>query len=380
MDFELDEEMRMIRDTAREFAAAEVAPGAADRDASEEFPLEAFKAAAEMGFTAVTVPEAYGGAELGNVALALILMEINAACASTGVTISVHNSLACESLIQFGTEQQKRDYLTKLASGEWIGAYCLSEAGAGSDAAGLSCGATADGDDFVIDGTKLWVTSATHAGFFIVFARTSREGKPSRGITCFAVPADTPGVRVSRKEDKLGLRASSTCEVVFESVRVPASAVIGEVGQGFKVAMRLLDGGRIGIAAQSVGIAKASLTASIKYSKERHQFGRPIADFQSIQFKLADMFASIEAAELLTLRAAWLKDQGLPHGKEASAAKLFASQVANDCARDAVQIHGGAGYLVDFPVERYMRDARITQIYEGTSEIQKVVIARALLS
>lgn len=380
MDFELDEELRMIREAARDFARTTVLPGAAERDANESFPLDEFRAAAEMGFAGVTAPEAYGGAELGNVALALILMEINAACASTGVTISVHNSLACESLIQFGTERQKQEYLTKLTSGEWVGAYCLSEAGAGSDAAALSCAVGRDGEDFVIDGTKLWVTSADHAGMFIVFARTSREEKPSRGITCFVVRADAPGVRVSRKEDKLGLRASSTCEVVFDQVRVPASDVVGEVGQGFKVAMRLLDGGRIGIAAQAVGIARASLEASIKYAKERHQFGRPIAKFQAIQFKLADMFASIEAAELLTLRAAWLKDQGLPHGKEASAAKLLASQIANDCAREAVQIHGGAGYLVDFPVERYMRDARITQIYEGTSEIQKLVIARDLLA
>jgi alkylation response protein AidB-like acyl-CoA dehydrogenase len=379
MDFQLSEEMRLVRDAAREFAETCVAPGAAERDQNCEFPIEAFKAAAEQGFAGVTAPEEYGGADLGNLALILMLIEVNKACASTGVTLSVHASLCSEALIQFGTDDQKQRFLPRLTSGEWIGAYCLSEAVSGSDAAALVCPATEDDEHFVIEGTKLWVTSASHAGLFIVFARTSREAKNSRGITCFAVPADTPGLTVSRKEDKLGIRASSTCEVVFENCRVPKADVIGEVGEGFKIAMALLDGGRIGIGAQAVGIGRASLEASIKYAQEREQFGRPIAKFQAIQFKLAEMSAMLDASELLVLRAAWLKDQGLPHGKEAATAKLFASQSANHCAREAVQIHGGAGYLVDFPVERYMRDARITELYEGTTEIQKLVVARHLL-
>ncbi len=380
MDFALTEEQRMVRDSAREFADAYVAPGAAERDRTCEFPIEQFRRAADQGFAGVLIPEEYGGSALGNMALSLILIEVNSACASVGVTLSVHNSLVSGPIVKFANEDQKRRYLPKLASGEWLGAYSLSEAGSGTDAAALVCGAREDGDSFVIEGTKLWVTSATHADLFLVFARTARESKKHRGITCFLVERTTPGLQVGRKEDKLGIRASSTCELVFENCRVPRENVIGQVGNGFPIALDTLDGGRIGIAAQAVGIARASLDASVRYAKERRQFGQPIANFEAIQFKLAEMKARIESAELMTLRAAWMKDQRLPHSGEAAQAKLLASQTANHCAREAVQIHGGAGYLQDFPVERHMRDARITEIYEGTTEVQKLVIARNVLA
>jgi len=380
MDFRLTEEQQMVRDTARQFAADVVLPGAAERDQKSEFPIEPFRAAGEYGFTGVVVPEEYGGAGLGNLELSLVLIEVNAACASTGVTLSVHNSLACNAIVIGGSDEQRRRFLPRMAAGELLGAYSLSEAGCGSDAAALVCSAKEDGDDLVIDGTKLWVTSASHADVFIVFVRTSREEKPHRGITCVVVEKGTEGFRVSKKEDKLGIRASSTCEIVFENCRVPKANVLGEIGRGFPLAMTILDGGRIGISAQAVGIARASIQASVKYAKERHAFGKPIASFQAIRAKLAEMRARTDAAELLTLRAAWLKDGGEPHSTEAACAKLIASQMANFCAREAVQIHGGAGYLEDFPVERYMRDARITEIYEGTTEIQRLVISRAVLA
>ena len=380
MDFDLTEEQRMIREAAREFAEAEVAPGAGERDRSGEFPLAQFKAAAAQGFAGVLIPEEYGGSALGNVAASLILIEVNRACASTGVTLSVHNSLCSAPLVKFGNEEQKKKYLPKLASGEWLCAYSLSEAGSGSDAAALVCTAREDGDAFVLDGTKLWVTSASHADLFLVFARTAKEpGRKARGITAFLVEKTFPGFRVSRKEEKLGIRASSTCELVFENCRVPKANVVGEVGKGFTIAMDTLDGGRIGIASQAVGIAIAARDASVKYAKERKQFGRLIAEFEAIQFKIAEMSARIDASELCTLRAAWLKDRDRPHAREAATAKLLASRTANFCAREAVQIHGGAGYLEDFPVERHYRDARITEIYEGTTEIQKIVIARHVI-
>lgn len=379
MDFDLTEELTMVRDSAREYADRWVAPGAAERDREGTFPWEQFQKAAEYGFTGICTPETFGGAGLGNQALCLVLIEVNRACAATGVTLSVHNSLCTAPLLKFGNEEQKRRFLPKLASGETLGAYSLSEAGSGSDAAALVCSARVDGDDLVLDGTKLWVTSGSHAGLFVTFVRTERAPKKHQGITAILVEKGTPGFRVSKKEDKLGIRSSSTTELVFEDCRVPRANVLGELGKGFGMAMDTLDGGRIGIASQAIGIAQASLDASVRYAKERHAFGRPIAQFQAIQFKIAEMKARIEAATLMTLRAAWLKDHGRPHTAEASQAKLLASRTANFAAREAVQIHGGAGYLEDFPVERYMRDARITEIYEGTTEIQKLVIARAVL-
>ncbi len=379
MDFHLSEEHKMIQDAARDFAREVVAPRAAELDQTATFPEENFRQAAEQGFAGILVPEEYDGAGMDNLALALIMVEINKACASTGVTLSVHNSLATAPVILHGTEDQKREWLPKLASGEVLGAYSLSEAPSGSDAAALRCTATKDGDDWVINGTKLWVTSGSHAGLFVVFARTDPDASNTRGITCFLVPRNLDGFTIGKKEDKLGIRASSTTELIFENCRVPSANVLGEVNRGFPIALSTLDGGRIGIAAQALGIAEACLEASIKYSKEREQFGKPIAHFQPIQWKIAEMAAKIEAARLLIWQAAWLKDRGEPHASQASIAKLEASRTANFCAREAVQVHGGAGYMVDFPVERYMRDARITEIYEGTTEIQKLVIARGLL-
>ncbi len=379
MDFRLTEEQQMVRDAARDFAETHVAPGAAERDRTETFPIDQFKKAAEYGFTGVVVPEQYGGAGLGNLELSLALIEVNGACASTGVTLSVHNSLCCAAIMIAGTEEQKQRFLPRLASGEHLGAYSLSEAGSGSDAAALTCAAREDGDDFVISGTKLWVTSATHADILIAFVRTSREAKKHHGISCLVVEKGMPGFRVSKKEQKLGIRASSTCEIVFDDVRVPRANLLGEVGRGFPIAMKILDGGRIGIASQAVGISRAAIEASVKYAKERHAFGKPIGHFGAIRAKLAEMQARTDAAELMTLRAAFLKDAGEEHSLAASEAKLIASQSSNWVAREAVQIHGGAGYLEDFPVERYMRDARITEIYEGTTEIQRLVISRHML-
>jgi len=378
MDFELSEEMTMIQKTARDFADKEIAPVASELERTGTFPHELFKKAAALGFTGMLIPEEYGGAGLGNLALSIVLIEINRACASTGVTLSVQNSLGTSPIIRFGTEEQKRKYLPRMASGELIGAYALTEPSCGSDAAALLATAKKDGDHYVLNGVKSWITQGDVAGVVIVYARTSDAPK-AKGISCFAVDTDTPGFHAGKKEDKLGIRASSTVEIRFEDCRVPKSALLGEENQGFKIAMNTLDGGRIGIASQALGIAQACLDASVKYAKERVQFGKPIGNFQSIQWKLADMKTRIDAGTLLTYRAAMKRDQNVDHALDASIAKLFASETAGFCAREAVQIHGGAGYLKDFPVERYFRDARITEIYEGTSEIQRLVIARNLL-
>ena len=378
MDFELNEDEIAIRDLARTFAREVCGPGVAERDKREEFPLEQIKQAGEMGLMGLIVPEKYGGSELGNVALCLALIEINRVDASVGVTLSVHSSLPCGSINRWGSEETKRKYLPKLATGEHIGAYSLTEAESGSDAGSLTCKAERDGDDFVLTGTKLWVTTGTHADVMIVFARTDPDAG-NKGVTAFVVECDSPGFTVGKKESKLGIRASSTTEILLDHVRVPAANVLGEVNEGFKIALHTLDGGRIGIACQAIGIMEACLEASIAYAKEREQFGKPIAAFQPIQWKIAEMSALIDSSKLLVMRAAALKDRGKPHVREAATAKLVASRGANYCAKEAVQIHGGAGYCTDFPVERYFRDARITEIYEGTTEIQKLVIARSLL-
>ena len=379
MDFDLSEDQRILQEAAREFAENELAPRAAASDAAEGFVREQIDLCKEMGFLGMAVSEAYGGSELGAVGTSLVLMEVNRCCASTGVTLSVHNSLTCESLMRFGSDEQKQRYLPKLAAGEWLGAYALSEAGSGSDAGSLVCKATKDGDDWVLDGTKLWISHGDQADLVVVFARTDADAG-TKGITAFLVETSWDGYKPGKKEKKMGLRGSSTVELHLDHVRVPAGNVLGEVGRGFPLALSLLDTGRIGIASQAVGIAQACLEASIKYAREREQFGKPIGAFGAIQEKLADMATRVDAARLLTLRAASLKDQGKPHGREASMAKLFASRTANDAAKEAVQIHGGAGYTRDFPVERYFRDARVTEIYEGTTEIQRLVIARSLLA
>jgi alkylation response protein AidB-like acyl-CoA dehydrogenase len=377
VDFTISEEQQLIRDTAREFAEKELVPNAGRWDKELHFPREAIEKAAELGFLGVTIPEEYGGSRLGNVTLCMLLEEINRGCASTGVTISVHNSLFCSPVVKHGTEDQKQRYLPKMATGEWLGGYCLSEAGAGSDAAGLRCAATKDGDDWILDGSKLWITTGSEANVFIIFVRTGEDRVG--GISAFIVEKTMKGFGVGKKEEKLGIRASPTTEILLDNVRVPAANMLGEEGSGFKLALDTLDGGRLGIASQSLGIGRACLEASIQYANEREQFGRPIGRFQAIQWKIADMATELDAARFLTWRAADTRDRTGRCTMEAAQAKLMASRTANKAAREAVQIHGGAGYTREFPVERYMRDARITEIYEGATDIQRLVIARNLL-
>ena len=378
MDFELSEDQQMLQQAAREFAQNELAPRAVEADRAETFVADSVRLCGEMGFLGMSVPEGYGGSALGAVGSVLVLVEINKACAATGTTVSVHNSLACESLVRFGTEAQKKRYLPRLATGEMLGAYALSEAGSGSDAGSLVCRATPDGDDWILDGTKLWISHGSVCDFAVVFARTDAEAG-NKGITAFLVESAWEGYKPGKKELKMGLRGSPTVELHLDHLRVPAANVLGEVNKGFAIAMALLDGGRIGIASQGLGITEACLHAAIKYAGEREQFGKPIAAFGAIQEKVAEMATKLEGARLLTLRAAALKDAGKPHSREASMAKLEASRASNYAAKEALQIHGGAGYTRDFPVERYFRDARVTEIYEGTTEIQKLVIARSYL-
>ena len=378
MDFELDDDLVAIRDLARDFARNVCGPGAAERDKKEEFPTEPVRKAAELGLLGMLVPEALGGTGLSNLALSVALIEINRVDASVGVTLSVHNSLVCGCIDAWASDELKARVLPKLASGEWLGAYALSETGAGSDAGSLQCKAVRDGDDYVLTGSKAWITNGEQADLVIVFARTDPDAG-NRGVSAFVVENTSEGFSVGKKERKLGIRSSSTVQIHLDGVRVPRTNMLDAENSGFKIALHTLDGGRIGIACQAIGIMEACLEASLEYSKERTQFNRPIAEFQAIQWKLAEMDTRIQAARLLVFRAAKLKDQKRSHIKEAACAKLFASRAANWCATQAVQVHGGAGYCTDFPVERYFRDARITEIYEGTTEIQKLVIARQLL-
>lgn len=380
MTLELTDEERLIRDTARDFAEKTLRPLAAGIDRDGEVPRKVLEQLAELGFMGVICPEEFGGSGLSNLCLALIQMEINRVCASTGVTLSVHNSLCQSPIVLFGTDAQKRRYLPRLAKAELLGAYSLSEPVSGSDAGALITTAVRDGSQFVINGTKNFVTNGGFADLFVVFARTGRDANVKHAaITAFVVEKGSKGFTVGKPEAKMGIRGSSTTCLFFEDCRVPAENVLGVEGEGFKVAMATLDGGRIGIAAQAVGIATACLEESVKYAKERRQFGVAIGSFEAIQWKLAEMATDIDAARLLVLRAARLRDAGQPHTKEAAMAKLFAARVANDAATQAVQIHGGVGYIKEFPVERFFRDAKITEIYEGTNEIQRIVISRALL-
>lgn len=379
MQFSLNDEHEMIRASAREYAERHVQPQAARLDAEERFPEEALRAAAEAGFLGLTVPEAYGGSGLGNLHCALLLEEVNAADASVGVTLSVHLSLMCSMLAKHGSEEQKRRWLPRLATGELLGAYCLTEPQAGSDAAGLRTLAKKAEGGWRLTGTKSWITNATHAGLFVVYAVTDPAAKKGYGISAFLVPAGAAGLTVGKKEPKLGIRASSTTELILDDVFVPDAELVGQLNEGFKIALDTLDGGRIGIGSQALGIHRACLEASVKYAKQRRQFGKAIGEFQAIAWKLADMATELDAARLLVHRAAWLRDQGLPCTRECSMAKLYASRACNRAAQEAVQIHGGAGYTKEFPVERYYRDARITEIYEGVTDIQRLVISRSLL-
>jgi butyryl-CoA dehydrogenase len=380
MEFELDEQQTLVRDMARGFAEAELLPRATKHDRQESIDPEVFEKMAELGLWGLTIPEEYGGAGLGNLELSLVLEEVNRACAATGVTLSVHNSLLGAPITRFGNEAQKREWLPRLATGEVIGAYCLTEPDAGSDAAALATSARLDGDHWVLNGTKIWVTNGGIAGVMVVYARTDPKVSKAKGISAFIVPKDTPGVTVGKHEKKTGIRASSTTEILFENARIPKANLLGQLNQGFTIAMDTLDGGRIGIASQAVGIGRACLEASIKYSKEREQFGKPIASFQAIQWKIADMSTQIAASRLLVLRAAQLRDRKERCSLEAAQAKLFASRTANFAADECLQIHGGAGYTDHFHVERLFRDARITEIYEGATDIQRIVIARSLIA
>lgn len=379
MNFELTEEQVLLRDMARDFARNELAPRATQHDRDAKIDPAVYEKLGELGLWGLTIPEPYGGAGMGNLPLALVLEELNWACGATGVTVSVHNSLVGAPITKFATDEQKAAWLPKLATGEWLGAYALTEPDCGSDAAALATRATQDGDDWVLNGTKIWVTSGLEAGVVIVYARTNPDVPKAKGITAFVVPADTPGLRVGKKELKCGIRGSSATEILLEDCRVPAWNVLGEVDRGFPIAMDTLDGGRIGIASQGVGIGRACLDAAVKYANEREQFGKPIGRFQAVQWKIADIGARLDAARLMTWRAAWLRDEGRPCTKEASMAKLLASQMANFAADECLQIHGGAGYTDDFHVERLFRDARITEIYEGVTDIQRLVVARNLL-
>ncbi len=379
MDFNLTEEQQAIMETAREFAENEIKPVASEYDLKEEFPWPIVKKLAELGFLGMIIPAKYGGSEVGNVALATTIMEISRVCASTGVTLSVHNSLLVNPLLKFGSEEQKQKYLPKLATGEWIGAYGLTESSAGSDAANQKSIAVKKGDRYIINGQKVWITNAGIADVIIVFAVTDKEGRKGSNISAFIVEKTFPGYSVGTHEKKLGIRASDTAELVFEDMEVPEENLLGELNQGFKIAMDTLDGGRIGIASQACGILMGCLEESARYAKERKQFGKPIAAFEPIQWMIAEMAMERDAARLLTLRAAHLKDLRRPHTLEASMAKLFSSRAANKAARNAVQIFGGYGYTKDYPVERFYRDAKITEIYEGTSEVQNIVISRPFL-
>jgi acyl-CoA dehydrogenase len=379
MEFQLTEEQTLVRDMARSFAEAELMPRATKFDRQGYIDADVFAKMAELGLWGLTVPEEYGGAGMGNLALSLVLEEVNRACASTGVTLSVHNSLLGAPINRWGNDAQKREWLPRLATGEIIGAYCLTEPDAGSDAASLRTTAVLRGDEWVLNGTKIWVTNGSLAGVMVVYARTESSASRAKGISAFIVPKDTKGVTVGKHELKTGIRASSTTEIVFDNARIPKSNLLGELNKGFSIAMDTLDGGRIGIASQAVGIARACLEASVKYSKEREQFGQPIANFQAVQWKLADMSTRIDAAHLLVMNAAWMRDRKERVSQAAAEAKLFASQTANFAADECLQIHGGAGYTDHFHVERLFRDARITEIYEGVTDIQRIVIARSLI-
>jgi len=378
MAYQLNEEQRMIRAMVREFARDVVLPTAAERDKTKEFPAENLKKMGELGLMGMNVPPEYNGAGVDSVSYSLALQEIGYACASTAVVMSVHNSVACGPVYLYGSEYQKETYLKPLAAGNMLGSFALTETSAGSDPASQKTKAVKDGDSYVINGTKLFITSGKSSDLTVVTAYTDRE-KKHRGISAFVVEKGTPGFHVGKEEDKMGLRASDTTELIFEDCRVPSENLLGQEGDGFVIAMASLDGGRIGIASQSVGLAQACLDAAVSYAKERVQFNKPISRFQGIRWMIADMATQIEAARLLTFNAAAMKDRGENFSGAASMAKVFASEMANKVAYQAIQIHGGYGYMKEFPVERYYRDVRVFTIYEGTSEIQRIVIANNII-
>ena len=378
MLFKLTDEQLMIQNMVREFSRKVIAATASERDKTKEFPAENFRQMGELGLMGMMIPEEYGGEEADAISYVLALSEIAYSCASTSVVMSVQNSIVCESFNKFGTEEQKQEFLVPLASGEIIGAFGLTEPDAGSDPVSQTTTAVKEGDSYVINGTKRFITSGKNARVVLVTAKTD-ESVGHKGISCFIVPKGTPGLVVGHLEDKMGLRASDTTDLIFENCRVPAANILGKEGDGFKIAMSGLDSGRIGIAAQSLGVAQAAFDAAVKYAQKRKQFGSAISKHQAIRFQIADMATQIEAARQLIFSAASMKDRGETYTKEASIAKLFASEMVNKITARAIQIHGGYGFTKDYNVERYYRDARVFTIYEGTSEIQRIVISNQIL-
>lgn len=378
MEFGFSREHTLLRQMYREFAENEVKSLAAEIDEEERFPVETVEKLVKAGFMGIPFPKKYGGEGGDNLGYAMAVEELSRVCATTGVIVSAHTSLGAHPIFEFGTEEQKQKFLVPLAKGEHLGAFGLTEPNAGTDASSQQTTAVLDGDSYILNGSKIFITNAGYAKTYIIMAMTDKS-KGTKGISAFIVDADTPGFSVGPKEKKLGIRGSATCELIFEDCRIPKENLLGKEGIGFKVAMKTLDGGRIGIASQALGIAQGALDETIAYVKERKQFGRPLAAFQNTQFQLADMAAKVEASRLLVYRAAYNKDNGLPYSYEAAMAKLFAAETAMEVTTKAVQLHGGYGYTRDYPVERMMRDAKITEIYEGTSEVQRMVISANLL-
>ena len=377
MDFRLSDEHKLLCEMYEKFAQNEVKPLAQEVDEEEKFPLETVKKLGRYGMMGIPFPKEYGGAGGDSLAYVMAVEELSKVCGTTGVVVSAHTSLCCSPIYEFGTESQKRKYLPKLLSGEYIGAFGLTEPGAGTDAAGQQTKAVLDGDHWVLNGTKIFITNAGHADIFIIFAMTDKS-LGTRGISAFIVERTFEGFRVGKEEKKMGIRGSSTCELIMENCIVPKENLLGDINKGFKIAMKTLDGGRIGIAAQALGIGEGAIDEAVKYVKERKQFGKRISQFQNTQFKLADMRTRMQAAKWLVYAAAMKKDSGEPYSEDAAMAKLFAAEAASEVTRQAVQLFGGYGYTREYPVERMMRDAKISEIYEGTSEVQRMVIASAM--
>ena len=378
MEFSFSKEQILLKQMYREFAEKEVKPLAAEIDEEERFPVETVEKMVKAGFMGIPFPKKYGGEGGDNLGYAMAVEELSRVCGTTGVIVSAHTSLGAHPIFEFGTEDQKQKYLVPLAKGEKLGAFGLTEPNAGTDASAQQTTAVLDGDSYILNGSKIFITNAGYADIYIIMAMTDKS-IGTRGISAFIVESSTPGFTVGPKEKKLGIKGSATCELIFENCRIPKENLIGKEGMGFKIAMKTLDGGRIGIAAQALGIAQGALDETISYVKERRQFGKPISAFQNTQFQLADMASKIEASRLLVYKAAYNKDKGLPYSYEAAMAKLFASETAMEVTTKAVQLHGGYGYTREYPVERMMRDAKITEIYEGTSEVQRMVISASLL-
>ena len=377
MNFQLDKKQELFRQMISEFAEVEIKPLAAEVDEQERFPEENVKKMARYGLFGIPCPRKYGGAGGDNIMYAIAVEELSKACATTGVIVSAHTSLCVAPILENGTEEQKMKYLPKLCSGEWLGAFGLTEPNAGTDASAQQTFAVEDGDHYILNGTKIFITNAGFAHVYLILAMTDKS-QGTRGITAFIVESDTPGFSIGKKELKLGIRGSATCELIFDNCRIPKENMLGKPGKGFGIAMKTLDGGRIGIAAQALGIAQAAIDETVKYTKERKQFGKSIANFQNTQFQMADLYTKTEAARLLVRSAAFKKDMGMPFSTDAAMAKLFASETSMEVTTKAVQFHGGYGYTREYPIERMMRDAKITEIYEGTSEVQRMVIAARL--